>query len=232
MKPPEDEGKDRATAETVLRRIVVAVARQAEALQLVQHTQGNFSARLPGTRLIVITPSGVPYAEMGPEDLVTVDLETGTVAGRHRPSSELEVHRLAYRSRPWVGGCAHVEPPYLNALYAVNREVPNLLGNFVYLFAGRGLAVAPALRSGTREFAEAVLAAMGDRLGVVWKNHGLFCVGDTLRSALDRCVAAEQAAKVYSLALALGAGEPAPIPEEVQEEMVRTARALGLTGSV
>jgi L-ribulose-5-phosphate 4-epimerase len=218
--------------DTALRRTLVAVARQAETLQLVQHSQGNFSARIPGTNLILITPTGIPYVEMGPEDLVTVDLEQDTVRGPHRPSSELEVHRLTYRSRPWVGGCAHVEPPYLNALYALNRQVPNVLGNFVYLFAGRGLAVAPAIRSGTSEFAEVTLEAMGDRLGVVWKNHGIFCIGHTVRSALDRCVAAEQAAKVYYLALALKLGEPDLIPDGVQQEMVRTAMALDLTRGV
>ncbi len=110
--------------------------------------------------------------------------------------------------------------------------MPNVLGNFVYLFAGRGLAVAPAIRSGTREFAEITLEAMGDHLGVVWKNHGIFCVGHTVRSALDRCVAAEQAAKVYYLALALKRGEPDLVPEGAQEDMVRTAAALGLTRGI
>src|SRR5439155_24370136 len=132
-------------------------------------------------------------------------------------------HLHAYRTRQWVGGCVHVEPPHLNALYCVGEQVPNILGNFVYLFGGEGLAVAPPLASGNQAFAERSLAAMGERFGVVWQNHGLFCVGRDIGLAFERCVAAEQAARVYYLALALDAGRPAAIPREVQAEMVRAA---------
>jgi ribulose-5-phosphate 4-epimerase/fuculose-1-phosphate aldolase len=73
---------------------------------------------------------------------------------------------------------------------------------------------------------------MGDRFGVVWKNHGVFCVGDNLEVALDRCVAAEQAARVSYLDLALRNGEPDMVPEEVQTEMVEVARASGWSEAV
>ncbi len=210
-----------------LRRGIVAAARHAEALGLVAYAQGNLSARIPGTGYVLITPSGVPYADMQPEDVVTVDLEARRVHGALEPSSETPIHIMTYRTHPAVGACVHVEPPYLNALYVLNREIPNILGNFVYLFGGRGLAVAPCLRSGTAEFAEVSVRAMGDRFGVVWKNHGLFCVGQDVGHALNRCAAAEQAARVYCLALALRAGEPGLIPLDVQEDMVATAHARG-----
>src|SRR5207237_3882207 len=64
------------------------------------------------------------------------------VHGIHEPTSEMEIHSLAYRTRPTVGGCVHVESPYVNTLYSLNLTIPNILGNFVYLFAGKGLALA------------------------------------------------------------------------------------------
>ena len=73
---------------------------------------------------------------------------------------------------------------------------------------------------------------MGDHFGVVWKNHGVFCVGADLEVALDRCIAAEQAARVYYLALALKAGEPDLVPEDVQSEMVEVARASGWSEAI
>jgi ribulose-5-phosphate 4-epimerase/fuculose-1-phosphate aldolase len=152
--------------------------------------------------------------------------------GEYDSSSEADVHALAYRRYKEVGACVHVEPTYLNTLYSLNRPVPNILGNFVYLFGGRGLAPGPSLRSGTANFAAASLDAMGDRFGVVWKNHGVFCVGVDLEVALDRCIAAEQAAHVYYLALALGLGEPDLVPDEVQDEMVEVARASGWSQAV
>lgn len=192
---------------------------------LVQNTQGNFSARVPGKDRFVITPHGVPYEAIAPDDLVTVSLEGQRLQGARDPSNEVDVHALAYRRYSNVGACVHVESPYVNALYALNRPVPNILGNFVYLFGGRGLAAGPSLRSGTGEFASACLDVMGDHFGVVWKNHGLFCVGADVEVALDRCVAAEQAAHVYYLAIALKLGEPDLVPEEVQQEMVEATRA-------
>jgi L-fuculose-phosphate aldolase len=212
-----------------LRRSVVDVARHAEALGLVLNAQGNFSLRVPGTDRLLITPSGLPYRRLAPEDLVTVDLDGNKLAGAHEPSTEVDIHCLAYRRNPQVGGCAHVEPPYLNAVYLTGSEVPNLLGNYVYLFQGRGLAVAPPIKSGSAEFAETSLDAMGDCLGVVWRNHGVFCVGPDLDAAFDRCVAAEQAARVYYLARTLQGGEPEPLPADVQAEMVETIRRLGLS---
>jgi ribulose-5-phosphate 4-epimerase/fuculose-1-phosphate aldolase len=214
--------------EIQISRQIVAVTKRAEALGLVQNAQGNFSVRIPGK----ITPHGIPYAEIAPEDLVTVDLEGKRLRGEHDSSSEADVHLLAYQRYQGVGACVHVEPIYINTLYSLNRPIPNILGNFVYLFGGRGLAAGPSLRSGTSNFASASLDAMGDRFGVVWKNHGLFCVGDNLEVALDRCIAAEQAARVYYLALALKLGDPDLVPEEVQEEMVDVARASGWSEAV
>ncbi|PZR92357.1 MAG: hypothetical protein DLM67_15050 [Candidatus Nephthysia bennettiae] len=212
--------------EAELRDRIVRLGRSAEALGLVMHAQGNLSCRVPDTDLVLITPTHIPYSELEPGDLVTLDLRGRKVRGRHSPSSESSTHLLAYRAHSGVGGCVHVEPPYLNALYCVGEQLPNILGNFVYLFGGKGLAVAPPMASGSEEFAERSLAAMGDRHGVVWQNHGLFCVGRDIRLAFERCVAAEQAARVYYLTLALDAGRPAPIPPEVQTEMIRAARRL------
>lgn len=214
-------------AELELSREIVAVARRAESLGLVQNAQGNFSARIPGQDRFLITPHGVPYAKLVPEDIVVAGLDGRKLQGPYDPSVEVEVHALAYRQHPEVGACAHAEPTFINTLYALNREVPNVLGNFVYLFEGRGLAAGPSLRSGNARFASASLDAMGDRFGVVWKNHGIFCIGDDLEVALDRCVAAEQAARVYYLAVALGVGEPDLVPAEVQDEMVQYMQASG-----
>ena len=219
-------------SEIEISRQIVAATRRADALGLVMNAQGNFSVRIPGSDCFIITPHGVPYARITPEDLVTCDLAGARLHGEYDSSSEADVHALAYRRYHEVGACVHVEPTYINVLYAMNLPVPNILGNFVYLFGGRGLASGPSLRSGTSGFAAASLDAMGDHFGVVWKNHGVFCVGADLEVALDRCIAAEQAARVYYLALALKAGEPDLVPEDVQSEMVEVARASGWSQAI
>lgn len=207
-----------------LRRKLLEIGKRAVDLGFVMYHQGNFSVRIPGTDHILIKPTSIPYEDIDLEDIVKVDLDGNIVDGLHQPSSEVSTHCMAYRKYPRVGACAHVESPYLNALYAMDKDLPNVLGNFVYMFEGRGLAIGPSLRSNSEKFAKATLDAMGDRYGVIWKNHGVFCVGPTLEVAFNRCVAAEQAAKVYWLTLAMKAGEPDLIPPEVQAEMVEVAR--------
>jgi ribulose-5-phosphate 4-epimerase/fuculose-1-phosphate aldolase len=215
-----------------LRRELIEVMRRALAMGLVQYTEGNFSARIPGTPYALIKPSARPYDTMRPEDLATVDLDGNHVAGPYAPSSETPIHTLAYRRHPSVGGCVHIEPPYTNALYAVGTAIPNVLGNLVYLFGGKGLAVGPSSQSGSATFAAETLDAMGDHFGVVWKNHGIFCVGQTLELAFRRCWATEQAAHVYHLALALRRGEPDLVPADVQAGMVEAGRAHGWGRSI
>lgn len=213
--------------ELELRQQLIDAAQFGEARDLLVYTQGNFSARIPGSDRVLITPSDVPYPTMVTDDIVEIDLQGNKVAGIHNPSSESAIHTTAFSRDSGVGGCAHVESPYVNALYSLNLEIPNILGNFTYLFAGKGLALGPAIRSANQDFAERTLDAMGDRKGVVWKNHGMFCVGPDIKLALKRCMAAEQAARVYYLAINLDRGVPDLIPQDVQDEMVEKAIEYG-----
>lgn len=190
---------------------------------LLRHSQGNLSLRMEGEDRILITPSGLPYREMGPADLVVLDLQGRVLEGDRKPSYERHAHLAVYRARREVGACIHTEPPYLNALYLAGREVPPVLENFVYSFAGQGLAVMEPMMSGSEEFAAGSLQVLGEGFGAVWKSHGLFCVGKDIKAALQRSLVAEQAAQVYWLALVLGEVNPNPIPEVEFQRLVRAA---------
>ncbi|NMB87889.1 MAG: class II aldolase/adducin family protein [Chloroflexi bacterium] len=215
------------SGEIALRRELIETARHAEDIGLVIYSQGNFSLKLPHSGSILITPTGIPYRRLEPDDLVVLDLDGNKLSGKYEPSSETPVHLLAYQQMPDIGGAVHIEPPYINALAAVNLNPPPILGNFVYLFGGKGLAMVESIRSGNAAFARATMEAMQDHFGVIWKNHGIFCVGSSLELAYRRSWAAEQAAKVYYLSRALGKCDPEMISGPVQEEMIDMARNWG-----
>ena len=59
---------------------------------LVKFTWGNVSAIDREKGLIVIKPSGVPYEELSPENMVVSDLEGNVVEGDLNPSSDLPTH--------------------------------------------------------------------------------------------------------------------------------------------
>jgi L-ribulose-5-phosphate 4-epimerase len=94
---------------------------------LVLQTWGNVSG-LDGARgLVVIKPSGVPYAGMRPRHMVVVSLETGEVVeGQLKPSSDTPTHLVLYREFPQVGGVVHTHSLYATAWAQAHKAIPAL----------------------------------------------------------------------------------------------------------
>ena len=66
--------------------------------RLVTGPGGNISAK--EGNIIYLSPSGLAFDEMGPEDYVGMDLTTGEVVeGERRTTSEFLVHMACYRKR-------------------------------------------------------------------------------------------------------------------------------------
>ncbi len=82
-----------------LREEVARIARQILASGLVTGTSGNVSACTDEGN-VLITPSGLDYALLGPEDVVLVDPEGRMLEGSLEPSSETPMHTGIYRLRP------------------------------------------------------------------------------------------------------------------------------------
>ena len=70
--------------------------------------------------------------------------------------------------------------------------------------------------------------AIGDRLAVVLKHHGVIAVGRDLRQALFACVYLEEAAKTISVALSTGL----PMAEMTQEQIDEAIRVFHRYGQV
>ncbi|MCY2924517.1 MAG: class II aldolase/adducin family protein, partial [Planctomycetota bacterium] len=75
---------------------------------LVVMTWGNVSGVDRKAGLVVIKPSGLSYADMGPERMVVVSLADGKIVeGTLRPSSDTATHLELYRAWKDVGGIVH-----------------------------------------------------------------------------------------------------------------------------
>lgn len=93
---------------------------------LVIQTWGNASGIDRKRGLVVIKPSGVPYAVMKPEHMVVVSLESGRVVeGRFRPSSDTPTHRVLYRAFKEIGGIVHTHSLYATAWAQAGRGIPS-----------------------------------------------------------------------------------------------------------
>jgi L-ribulose-5-phosphate 4-epimerase len=94
---------------------------------LVIHTWGNASGVDRERGVMVIKPSGVPYAGMTPRQMVTVELESGRVlGGKLRPSSDTPTHLILYRAFKEIGGIVHTHSPHATAWAQARKGIPPL----------------------------------------------------------------------------------------------------------
>ena len=108
-----------------LKQQVCSANLQLVAEGLVIQTGGNASAIDRERDLVVIKPSGVPYAGMKPEHMVVVSLETGkAVEGKLKPSSDTPTHLVLYRAFKHVGGVVHTHSLYATAWAQASRSLP------------------------------------------------------------------------------------------------------------
>ncbi|SNR25152.1 L-ribulose-5-phosphate 4-epimerase [Flavobacterium sp. ov086] len=97
---------------------------QLNALNLVVYTFGNVSAVDRKNGVFAIKPSGVPYEDLKPEDIVIVDFENNIIEGSMRPSSDTKTHAYLYKNWPNIGGVAHTHATYSVAWAQSQRDIP------------------------------------------------------------------------------------------------------------
>ena len=71
-----------------LRRDVIDCAVKMSDYKLVVATFGNVSARDRETGYIALTPSGMDYRQLEPEDIVITDVSGNIIDGERRPTTE------------------------------------------------------------------------------------------------------------------------------------------------
>ena len=201
------------TAVGELRASVAALHGVLVASELVAWTSGNISARVPGTRLMVIKPSGVDYAELTPESMVVCDLDGNRVSGALSPSSDAASHAYVYRHLPHVGGVVHTHSRYATAWAARGEPVPCVITAMADEFGGE-IPVGPFAPIGGDEIGRAVVATLSGHRSpaVLLRSHGVFTIGGTAAAAVKAAVMCEDAARTVHLARSLG--EVVPLPQD------------------
>src|SRR5437899_1930765 len=90
---------------------------------LVVYTFGNASGISRSDGLVVIKPSGVPYENLRPDDMVITDLDGKIVEGSLRPSSDLATHLELYKAFPKIGGVAHTHSEFATAWAQARKPI-------------------------------------------------------------------------------------------------------------
>jgi len=93
---------------------------------LVKFTFGNVSAIDREKGVFAIKPSGVPYDQLKPDDMVIVDLDNNVVEGSLHPSSDTRTHTVLYRNFPDIGAVCHTHSTYATAWAQAQKSIPVL----------------------------------------------------------------------------------------------------------
>ena len=185
------------------RNLVIETARKASKEKLVPLTFGNFSLRDETTGYVCITPSGMPYAELVPEDIVVMDVDANIIEGTRKPSIETPLHTSIYRKRPDVFGIVHTHSTFLTAWACMDGGMPCITSEAASM-AGGNLRLAPFAIQGTQELADVTSEALGNDKAVLMANHGAIFVGPSITKAYEVGSILEESAKVAYLAFTLG----------------------------
>lgn len=170
---------------------------------LLTQTAGNLSIRVAEDELC-ITPSSLAYDVITPADTVRVNMEGTVLEGHRRPSSELPLHVLVYRTRSDVGAIVHTHSSFATTLAIMGLTIPAVH----YMVASLGVMevqVAEYATYGTGQLAENVRSAFpSPAKAVLIGNHGVVAVGHSLKEAATAAETVELLAGHYYRALTIG----------------------------
>lgn len=200
---------------------VVRYSRMLIARGLTRGTGGNISIR--NGDLVAISPSGVEYDVMTPEDVVVTDLSGAVAEGALKPSSELGMHLAAYRRRVDAAAVVHTHSTYAATLACMHRPLPPI--HYLLGYAGGAVPCIPYYPFGSEELARAAAAELDGRNAVLLGNHGLLAVGPDIAYAFSVAEETEFTAELYYRAELLGGGRILTEPQ--MEEALRRFAAYG-----
>lgn len=196
-----------------LREEIVATAQRAYREGFMAATSGNFSCLDKTGQYMAITPSGMAYSVMTPEDIVILDLNGNVIDGQHKPSSEWKMHAEIYRHLPQYRAIVHTHSPNATAYAVLRREIPCVLVEML-LFLGGSIEVADYAPQGSAAVGTNCLPILRRKPACLLANHGVVTAGETLAQAYTNSIYVEDSAKIVRLAMSTGCPIPAVIDEE------------------
>ena len=186
--------------EIELREEIIRTGIRMNELGINQGTSGNISVRWQEG--ILLTPTGIPYEELNPEDICYQNWE-GEVEGRLERSSEWRFHLAIQKNRKDVNAVVHTHSNHATALAIQEMEIP-AIHYMVAAGGGPNIRCAPYATFGTKELSQHALKALENRKCCLLAHHGVIATGSSISKALWLAGEVETLAKQYLLILSTG----------------------------
>ncbi|RSK54727.1 L-fuculose-phosphate aldolase [Bacillus canaveralius] len=206
------------------REAIVEFGKKLITSKLTTGTGGNLSIFDRESGYMAISPSGIDYFVMKPNDVVITDLQGNIIDGSLIPSSEFEMHATVYRNRDDINAMIHTHALYATTISCMRWDLP-AVDYLVAHAGGKDVKCAKYATYGTKELAENALKGMEGRKAVLLANHGINVAGKKLQEAFAVTEQLEFCARLYWQAKAIG--EPVILPDEEMEIMVDRFKGYG-----
>ncbi len=178
---------------------------------------GNVSAVDREHDLLAITPSGVLYDTMKPEDICLLHLDGSAAEGvsnNYKPSSELPMHCAVYAARPDTNAIMHTHSAYCTAYASSGRQLGPIIGEMGMIAPGN-VPLVSYYQPGSDELAKQTAEALLESNGCLLANHGAVTVSDTMERAYMLAQILEDGARAACLAAQIGAVQEIPAADSV-----------------
>ena len=185
-----------------LREDLVSTARRMSDLGLTPGMSGNISVRT--ARGLLVTPSGMPYADLIPDDAVEIGEDGLVRPGQRTPSTEWQLHRDILGARSDVQAIVHTHSLFCTTISTLHRAIP-AVHYMVVLAGGDEVPCAEYATFGSAELASNAVVALRGGQACLLANHGLVALGNSLGSALRLAAEVETLASQYWHASQMGA---------------------------
>ena len=202
-----------------LRRACLEANLAIQRAGLVLMTWGNASVCDHERGVLAIKPSGVAYAQLSADNMVLVELNSGSLSGdkRLRPSSDTPTHRALYRAWPGVGAIVHTHSKFATAWCQAGRDLPCFGTTHADYFGG----TVPCTEAMTEQelhggdgyewnSGEVILRTFRSRQldplrvpGVLVRHHAPFVWGRDVDSAVRNSIVLEAVAEIALMTLGL-----------------------------
>ncbi len=184
---------------------------------LTKGTGGNISVFNREKGLMAVTPSGIDYMKIKPEDIVILDVQTGKIVDGNRvPSSESDMHRIFYKYRDDIDAMVHTHSKFASGLSCTGKKLPAV--HYLLAVAGIDVPCAEYATYGTVKLAKSAFEAMKGTKAVLLSNHGMITGGKNLAEAYNIAENVEFCCELYFIAKTVG--EPNILSDEEMKNVI------------
>nr|WP_208957675.1 L-fuculose-phosphate aldolase [Dolosigranulum pigrum] len=202
---------------------LIAYGKKLVETNLTKGTGGNLSIFDREAGHMAITPSGIDFFEIQPEDIVIMTLDGDIVEGERTPSSEWVMHKIFYENREDIDAMIHAHTMYATVMATLRWDLPP--SHYMVAVAGKNVRVADYATYGTPELAENAYEAMKDRRAVLLANHGIIAGAQDLLNAFNIVEEVEYCSEVHIKAKSVG--EPVILDDVEMTHMLERFETYG-----